>query len=333
MVRLMALRGIVQRFSLVILLLAAFGLMMLAKIDTVLIDTVRNRVTDLLTPFMELIAEPASTIAGVVEDAQELTDLRAENAYLRQENRTLRQFQEIAYRLEAENISLRSLMNYRPDRPHAFLTARVVADNSGAFVRSLGLNVGANNGVASGQTVLGSRGLAGRIVQVGDRSSRVLLLTDLNMRVPVMLERSRERAIVAGDNTAFPRLLYLEDEADVAVGDRLVTSGHGGMYPSGLPVGNVVSIEENEVRVRPIEELDRLELVRIVDFDQGSDAAQFITSLGAVSFGAGGGAAAGSAAGSATGSGAREATPEPLLPGAPLADTVAQTPQPAATAQ
>jgi len=323
MVRLVALRGIVQRFSLVILLLAAFGLMMLAKVDTVLIDTVRTRVTDVLTPFMELIAEPASTIAGVVEDAQELTDLRAENAYLRQENRTLRQFQEIAYRLEAENISLRSLMNYRPDRPHAFLTARVVADNSGAFVRSLGLNVGAINGVESGQTVLGSRGLAGRIVQVGDRSARVLLLTDLNMRVPVMLERSRERAILAGDNTGFPRLLYLEDEADVAVGDRLVTSGHGGMYPAGLPVGNVVAIEDNEVRVRPIEELDRLELVRIVDFDQGSDEAQFISSLGAVSFGVRG-------AGAGAVDGIQDSAVAPVLPAVPLAETLAETPPAAA---
>jgi rod shape-determining protein MreC len=234
------------------------------------VETVRARVTDAVAPILDAMSRPAGTIADVVEDARELARLRDENARLREQNRTLLRFEEVAYRLEAENASLRGLMNYTPERPHAFITARVIADNSGAFVRSVAINLGARNGVADGQAVMGGYGLAGRVVQAGDRSARILLLTDLNARIPVMVERTRDRAVLAGDNSMRPALLYLTVEADVAVGDRIVTSGHGGMFPPGLPVGIVANIADGDIRVQPFEDLDRLEYVRVVQFQPAS---------------------------------------------------------------
>lgn len=266
MARIVAIKAAAQRFSFLLLLFGAIGLMMVGKVDTVVVEGARERAMDAVAPLLDAISRPAATAAQVVEEAQTLAEIRAENAQLRAENQALLQFRDAAYRLEAENLSLRSLLNFRPPEPNRFLTARVIADNSGAFVRSLAVNLGTLNGVADGQAVLGDQGLAGRIVQAGERSARILLLTDLNARIPVVLERSRHRGVLGGDNTDLPRLLHLPLEAEVEVGDRVVTSGHGGMFPPGLPVGVVRAVEDGEVRVRPFQDLTRLEYVRIVDF-------------------------------------------------------------------
>lgn len=266
MVRIAALKALAQRFSFTILLLSAFALMMLGKVDAVLIDGMRARITDAVAPILDALAEPAATVAGIAEAVNDLARLREENARLRRENAELRRYHAAAHLLEAENLSLHALLNYRPDTPYTFITARVIADNSGAFVRSVAVNVGAGSGLRDGMAVLGGRGLIGRTVQTGARSARILLINDLNARIPVMVEQSRYRAILGGDNTERPRLLYLPPEAQVKVGDRVVTSGHGGLFPPGLPVGIVAAVEEAEVRVQPMEALGRLEYVRIVDF-------------------------------------------------------------------
>jgi len=266
MVRVAALRAVYQRLSPVLLMLVAVALMMLGKVDALLVDQARSRVTDAVAPIMEAMSSPARSVAGVVGNVQELTDLREENARLLAENAQLSKFREAAFRLEAENLSLRTLLNYQTERPHSFVTARVVGDNSGAFVRSLAVNMGERAGLRDGLAVLGGAGLIGRLVQTGDWSARVLLLTDLNARMPVIVERSRDRAVLAGDNSSEPQLVYMAPDSSVQLGDRIVTSGHGGMFPAGIPVGTVTRIGEKEIRVTPMESLEQIEYVKIVDF-------------------------------------------------------------------
>ncbi len=273
MVRIAALRALAQRFSFLLLLMASVALMMLGKVDAVLVEGIRSRVADAVSPILDAFSRPAAMVAQVVDEAQDLSRLREENRRLAAENATLRQFRDVAYRLEAENLSLRLLLNYRPEQPHAYIAARVVGDNSGAFVRSLMINLGTANGVHDGQAVLGPHGLAGRIVQAGQRSARILLVTDLNSRIPVVIERSRYRGILGGDNSGHPRLLYLAPEARPEIGDRVVTSGHDGVFPPGLPVGTVSSAEEGAVRVRPMEDFAQLEYVRVVEFRPSTEGA------------------------------------------------------------
>ena len=246
----------------------AIALMMLGKVDAVLVDTVRNRVTDAVTPILDALSQPAATVSNVAEQVGEMTDLAAENERLRTEIANLVQFRDAAYRLESENERLRTLMNFRPAVPHTYVSGRVVADNSGTFVRSLVINVGARDGVADGQAVMGGEGLIGRIVQTGQRSSRVLLITDLNARVPIVVQRTRDRAVLGGDNTAFPRLFHLTVDHGVRIGDRISTSGYGGMFPPGLPIGRVGRADDGVVRIRPLEDLTRVEFVRVVDFSE-----------------------------------------------------------------
>ena len=260
------LKVLVQRFAFLLLVASAFALMMLGKGDALIVERFRAGVVDLVAPAMEVLSRPAATVAAVVDETEELIALRTENARLREEIGDLREWQNAARRIGAENASLRDLLSFVPSEPARFISARVIGDTGGAFVRSMILNAGRRHGVEKGQAVVTGDGFAGRIFEAGFHSARVLLVTDINSRIPVLVESSRARAILAGDNSDRPRLAFLAANAEVAVGDRIVTSGHGGMFPMGLPVGTVAQVRDGVVRVAPLVDLDRLEFVRVVDY-------------------------------------------------------------------
>ena len=262
----MPVRALTQRFAFVFLVLAAFGLMLLGRAETRLVERVRAGVIDVVTPIMDVLSRPAASVADVIESGRQLLQLHSENQRLKEQNARLLEWQAVARHLAAENQAFRKALNYVPDPGARYVTARVIGDSGGVFVQSKLVNAGTRSGVRKGSAVITGAGLAGRVATVGDQSSRVLMLTDLNSRIPVVIESSRERAILAGDNQKHPRLEFLRPTATVAPGDRIVTSGHGGLFPPGLPVGIVSSAQKRDFRVRPFVDLDRLEYVRIVDF-------------------------------------------------------------------
>ena len=259
-------RSLVHRFAYMGLLMAAFGLMMLGKADTVLMERMRTHVTDALAPIMDVISRPVATVANIVDHGRELIEIHAQNAELRETNQRLLQWQTAARRLEIENARLRALLNYKPEPNAAFLSARVIADTGGAFAHSLVLNAGWRDGVRKGQAVVADEGLTGRIAGVGAISARVILITDLNSRIPVVVETSDTRAILAGDNSEQARLIHLAPGSTVNVGYRVVTSGHGGAFPPGLPIGVVSAVSDEGISVQPFVKRERLEFVRVVDF-------------------------------------------------------------------
>jgi len=263
-------KGIAQRFAYLGLVGAAFGLMMLGKADVVVVERFRTQITDAFAPILDTISKPVATVNAMVSQARELADLRAENARLRDERERLLQWQTVGRKLESENQALRGLLNFIPRDPKAYISARVIADSGGAFAHSLVLNAGSRDDVRRGEAVVTGDGLVGRVVGVGARSSRILLLTDLNSRIPVITQQSRIRAILAGNNSSRPVLNHLPPGVSVVPGERIVTSGHGGAFPPGLPVGVVVSVSDGGIAVQPFVAPDRIEYVRVVDY--GHDA-------------------------------------------------------------
>jgi rod shape-determining protein MreC len=259
-------RLVLQRFALVVLVVAAFAAMLVGKADTVLVENARVLALDLASPALEAIARPVAVANRTIADLKEFATLREENARLREENTRLLAWQTAARRLENENTRLRDLANFREGPEASFITARIVGDSVSAYVRGALLNVGRKAGVEPGQAVVTGEGLAGRVAEVGDNSARVLFVTDVNSRLPVQVERTRERAILAGDNSALMRLTLAQTLQGVQRGDRIVTSGHGGSFPVGIPVGEVVQTESGSVKVRPFADFSRLEFVRVVDY-------------------------------------------------------------------
>ncbi len=260
-------RAWAQRFAFLFLVVAAFALMLLGKADTLLVERARTMVTDAMAPVLEVLARPVDTVGDLVEQTQELADLRTDNAALRRENERLRNWQAAAQKLEAENAALRELSRLTTEPGMRFITARAIGDPGGAFVRSVLVNAGSRDGLTKGQAALTSDGLAGRVAEVGQRSARILLLTDINSRVPVVVGPARDRAILAGDNSNQPTLLYVTPGAELKPGDQVVTSGHGGVFPPGLPVGVVIQADETVMRVQPFVSWAHMEYVRLVDYE------------------------------------------------------------------
>jgi len=136
---------------------------------------------------------PNEQAAQMAEEVGALIDLRAENTRLREERARLLHWQTVARRLDSENKALRDLLNFKPVPEPTFITARVIVDSGGAFANSLVLNAGSRAGVAKGQAVVTGDGLVGRIHGVGARSARVLLVTDLNSRIPALIESTNTK--------------------------------------------------------------------------------------------------------------------------------------------
>lgn len=262
-------RQALAKLTLPVLFVAAFGLLLVGKADAVLAERARMVLSDALAPIYAVLAGPLGHARAAVAEIGGLWTLRAENARLREENETLRRWQSIALALDAENERLKASLRWIPDPSASFVTARVVADAGGVYARAVLLAVGPNHSVRKGQIALDERGLVGRVTEVGSRTARVLLITDLNSRIPVILENSRAHAILIGTNGPRPRLLYWPEGSQPQEGERIVTSAEANAFPANLPVGVVRYSATNAPEVEPAALLTRLEVVRIFDYGLG----------------------------------------------------------------
>jgi rod shape-determining protein MreC len=155
------------------------------------------------------------------------------------------------------------------------VTARLIG-NSGGFVRAAMVNAGSDQGVARGQAAIAEGGLIGRLTEIGNRAARILLITDLNSRIPVAIPASRTSAVLAGDNSERPRLVFASEPKAIKIGDRVVTSGDGGVFPPGLPVGVVAALDQDGARVEPYAELSQLDYVLLIDYGLAGDLPQSV---------------------------------------------------------
>jgi rod shape-determining protein MreC len=260
------LRAAVQRAMLPLLVLVSAAIVVLGKADQVAFDSVRIAVSDAAAPVLAALSRPIAVAGGVIDRARLFVMTYRENVRLEDENRKLLQWQQAALNLAADNRQLRGLLKAVPETAVSYVTARVIANSGGAFVRMILVNAGIGEHLRRGQAVITGEGLVGRLTEVGSRAARVLLITDLNSRIPVIVESTHGNAVLAGDNSERPRLMYLAANDGVKVGDRVVTSGEGGVFPPGLPVGVVATIDSLGPRVEPYVELSQLAYVMVVDY-------------------------------------------------------------------
>ena len=257
---------LVQRFTFIALIGAALSLVVLSRTDVRFVKQARIAAVDGVASILDVLSRPTATISKMAERVQRLIVLDQENTLLKQENNSLQRWRNVALQLEMENQGLQKLLNFVSSSELSFVSARVISDSGGAFARSMLVNSGSRSGIQEGQIAITGDGLVGRVSDVGQRSSRILLLTDINSRIPVVSERSQSRAILAGDNSDRPQLAHLLSTARVHVGERVVTSGHAGAFPPGLPVGQVISVAEGNIRIQPFVDTSRMEYVRVVEF-------------------------------------------------------------------
>jgi rod shape-determining protein MreC len=259
-------RSAAQRVAVPLLVLISAFMIILGRIDQVMFESLRISVSDGAEPILDVVSRPLLVIKEFSARTGAMIATYQDNLRLHEENRKLLHWQQAALALAAENAQLRDLLKLSPQSAASFVTGRVIATSGGAYLRNFMVNAGSISGVARGQAVVTGEGLVGRVYEVGARASRILLITDLNSRVPVIVERSRQRAILAGDNSELPSLAYLDPAVAVKSGDRIITSGEGGVFPPDLPVGVVGAVVGGPPRVEPYVQLSQVEYMRIVKY-------------------------------------------------------------------
>ena len=260
--------------SLAVLMLVSIALLALSRIDHPVVRLLRGGIEELVAPALKAAMVPFAPVQALGRRAAEMIDLGQDVVRLREENERLRGWETRAKELERRNALLDRLARVVEEPGLSFATARVISDAGGPFVRGALIDGGREHGFKTGYPVIGVDGLVGRLVASGKRASRLLLLTDLNSRVPVQIGARAVRAVMIGDNGPLPKFAYLPANSGIEPGDDVFTSGVGGIYPRGLRVGTVVDSGE-ALRVEPNARLDQLEYVSVLFFDQpGRDLAE-----------------------------------------------------------
>lgn len=226
----------------------------------------RQAVDTVAAPVGGVVAKPGEWTGDIMGWLGSYVFTASENRRLKRELVLLQQQADEAVRLKDENERLRAVLGIRTDPPIDMVTARVVTDSRGPLANYRLANAGVEAGVMVGFPVLSERGLVGRVVGVARGASKVLLLTDAASRTPVMIDRTNARAILTGDGGPNPRLEYLRGRETIRVGDRVLTSGDGGVLPRGLPVGRVVKGLDGRWRVALDSDSGAIDWVRIMKF-------------------------------------------------------------------
>ena len=235
------------------------------RIDSPRAERFRAQVVDWVVPNMDWALVPVTETVNLFRDFQSYAALRRQNRELRDELQKMKAWKEAALQLEQENAKLLDLNRVRLDPALTVVTGQVLADSGSPFRQSVLLNVGsARDGIKDGWAVTDGLGLVGRISGVGQNSSRVLLLTDSASRVPVTIQPSGQKSILSGDNSSLPVLDFIEAPEEVRPGDRVISSGDGGVLPAGLLVGNVVLARDGRLRLRLTADYERLEFLLVL---------------------------------------------------------------------
>ncbi|PTV95528.1 rod shape-determining protein MreC [Rhodobacter aestuarii] len=234
------------------------------RIDSVRVERLRAGFIDRFVPTFDWAMVPVTKALGMVEGFQSYVRIYEQNQELRRELQQMKAWKEAAVQLEQQNAKLLSQNQVRLDPKLTSVSGVVLADSGSPFRQSVLLNVGARDGVVDGWATMDGLGLVGRISGVGKSTSRVVLLTDTASRVPVTIQPSGQRAMLTGDNSMLPPLDFLENPDLVRPGDRVVSSGDGGVFPAGLLVGQVVQGQDRRLRVLLAADYERLDFLRVL---------------------------------------------------------------------
>ncbi|NOD35027.1 MULTISPECIES: rod shape-determining protein MreC [unclassified Ruegeria] len=256
-----------RRLLLGIVIMCLLGIFLVWRIDSPRVERFRAQVVDTVVPSMEWAMVPVTAAVNLVRDFQSYQRLSEQNRELRSELRLMRAWKEAALQLEQENARLLDLNNVRLDPRLTYITGVVMADSGSPFRQSVLLNVGERDGIVDGWATMDGIGLVGRISGVGSDTARVILVTDATSAIPATIQPSGQTALIKGDNTPAPVVEFLENRELVRPGDRVITSGDGGVFPAGLLIGQIAADPGGRLRVRLSADFERLEFLRVLRFN------------------------------------------------------------------
>ena len=276
-----------SRLSLqLILLIISFSLIFVGKVDLYTARAAKLTISEFIAPIYDVVSAPVRAFETMAGGMRTLASFRAENVRLRAENERLKRWQRRAEILESENRQLKTVIGAASTTELVPVTARAISAPGGSFAHSLLLDIENIDNVVRGNAVVNADGLVGYIIEVGRKYARVLLITDVNSKIPILLSTSSWPALALGKNTKTLQLDFLPLEAKPEIGELVLTSGHGGILPAGVPVGRVISVSDDAVFLEPSVVLEQISFVSVLtqsgekpfEFDK-SDAEAFFAPL------------------------------------------------------
>jgi len=228
--------------------------------------TVRRAADSIAAPMGSALSAPVNWAGQVSNSVGDYLFAASQNRDLKREVTADQSWKYEVAALRVENARLRSLLGVRTDPPMPMVFARSVLDARGPFANTRVADAGAASGVTEGNPALSEHGLIGRVIGVGAGTSRIMLLTDVESRTPVLISRNNGRAILVGDGGPNPRLDFIRSSDNLRPGDRVLTSGDGGVLPRGLPVGAAVLGVDGQWRVALDSDSAPIDDVRILLF-------------------------------------------------------------------
>jgi|TARA_B110000114_G_scaffold54394_1_gene57870 rod shape-determining protein MreC len=240
------------------------GIFLFWRIDSPRVEQVRMNIIDKVVPSFSWVGLPLAKAFDLLLSAKSYEKIYQQNQNLRRELQQMKAWKEAALQREQENAKLLDLNKVRLDPKFTRITGVVLADSGGPFRKTVLLNIGTRDGIMDGWAAMDGLGLVGRISGVANKTSRVVLLGDTSSKIAVTIDSGGQRALIVGDNTNRPTIQFLEYPETVRPGDRVITSGDGGVFPPGILVGQVIKSQFGKLRVMPAADIQRLEFLRII---------------------------------------------------------------------
>ncbi|MBF0588145.1 MAG: rod shape-determining protein MreC [Magnetococcales bacterium] len=252
------------------LMLCALTLMLASRAAPPNLSTLYVVTLDLFGPVQRVLGSPLEFYRSARARYDEIRRVDQDNRALKASLASQSSDRVRMMELLKENRRLRTLLGIPTDPSYRMLAARIVGNSSSSFSRAFTLHIGSRHGVISDAAVVAADGLIGRVAHVGNNSTLALSIHDLNSRIPVMTQRTRIRGIASGTNTPVLHMAFVPKEADIMYGDRVITSGAGGVFPKGIMVGRVIEAQSHDaglfqkVVIRPEADADRVEEARLL---------------------------------------------------------------------
>ncbi len=255
-------KGTQQRFSLIVLIIISIILIFVETIETKPLNYFRSFVKDAIYRGSLVVSAPTKAFDNFAGFIKEHLNLHENYIQLKEENTKLKNTISKSDFLELENTQLRKLIEEQVASKSNLVSARVMIDKQSPYLNSFIINIGNNKRILNGMAVLDGEYFVGRIVDVNFFSARVLLISDLNSKIPVVVEPSGNHGILSGRGTDKPTLEYLPENHNVRDGDKVYTSGKEGIFSPGIPIGEV-KIEEGINKISLFSDLNQITFVNV----------------------------------------------------------------------
>ena len=255
-------KGAQQKFSLLALLALSIILLFLETIDARPLNYLRSIIKDTIYRGSTIVSLPSKGFVTISNSIKSHMNLYEENTELRKINSQLKDKAYDPSFIIFENKQLKKLLEDKIKNPSNMVSSRVILDKDSPYLNSFIINIGSNKNIKNGMAVLDGKNFVGRIVDVNFFSSRVLLVSDLNSKIPVIIEPSGNHAILSGGGTNITNLIYVPDNHNIQDGDKVYTSGKEGIFSTGIPIGEVK--KENDLfKVNLFSDLSQITFINI----------------------------------------------------------------------